>query len=286
MRRSVLYMPADSLRKITKATTLAVDSIVMDLEDGVALNRKDEGRQTAIEACKTLDFGSRERLIRINSPRTELAMDDMQAVIEAQPDGVVIPKVESAKDVQDIAALLDEAEKKNGWDIGQIRLFAIIESARGVLHLPHIVASSDRLTALMFGSEDLAGDMGAIRTPEGWEVFYARSAVVTAAAAYQLDAIDTVFPDFNDMEGLEAETRMAKQMGYHGKMAIHPRQVDVFHKVFAPSEDEIEFATRLIAAHDAHQAQGTGAFAFEGKMVDMPMIRSAEKLLEKAKASA
>lgn len=283
LRRSVLFMPADSLKKITKATTLDVDCVVMDLEDGVALNRKAEGRATAIEACQTLDFGTRERVIRMNPPGSAFAQDDLNAILQAKPDAIAIPKVECADDLLQVDHFLTAAEQKHSWAEGTIRLFGIIESARGILFLPQIAAATERLDVLMFGSEDLAGDMGAIRTPGGHEIAYARSAVVMAAAAYKLDAIDTVYPNFNDPEGLAKETQTAREMGYCGKMAIHPKQVPVYHKVFSPSDDEIDYAQRLLQAHDEQQKQGTGAFAFQGKMVDMPMVRAAQKIVAQAK---
>jgi len=137
----------------------------------------------------------------------------------------------------------------------------------------------------MFGAEDLAGDMGARRTRAGWEVFYARSAVVTAAAAYGLQAIDMVLVDLSDLERLEEECVVARQLGYEGKMAIHPRQVEVINRVFAPSPQEIEQAQRLMQAHNEHQAAGSGVFTLDGKMVDMPMVKMAERVLAKAKAA-
>lgn len=214
-----------------------------------------------------------------------MAPDDLAAVRKARPDGVVIPKVESAEDLLQIDRFLTQAEQEEGWPEGAIKLHGLIESARGVLFLPQIVAATPRLATLMFGAEDLAGDMGAIRTKEGQEIFYARSAVVTAAAAFGLDVLDMIYTDFRDMEGLAAECQQARQLGYTGKMAIHPKQVAVINEAFSPSPEEIAAATELIAAHDAHQAAGTGAFAFNGKMVDMPMIRAAESIVEKARAA-
>ena len=283
-RRSVLFMPGDSMRKISKAANMEVDSIVMDLEDGVALNRKDEARQTIGEALRTLDFGRTERLIRLNPPATNLFTADLQATIDVQPDGYVIPKVEIVEQVQMVSRYLAEAEQTHNWPEGSIRLLALIETARGVMNLGQIGPASRRLEALAFGAEDLVGDIGARRTRAGWEVFYARSAVVTAAAAYDLQALDTVFIDLNDLEGLEEECRFVRQLGYTGKMAIHPRQVEVINRIFAPSPEEIEQALRLVQAHETHQAAGTGAFELDGKMVDMPMVRAAERILEKARA--
>lgn len=283
VRRSVLFMPGDSLKKITKAATqIDVDSIVMDLEDGVAWNKKEQARQTVVEACQSLDFGTREKLIRINPFTTELGQIDLQMTLMVRPNGYVIPKVESAQDLVPICDLLSETETKQGWPKNGIRILALIETARGILRLPQIVEATPRLSALMFGSEDLAGSMGAIRTQEGWEIFYARSAVVTAAAAYQLDALDTIFPNFQDLSGLQREAEMARNMGYRGKMAIHPDQIPMIHQVFSPSPQEIAAAQQLIEAHRQHQTEGTGAFAYQGKMIDMPMIRSAQKILDQA----
>jgi citrate lyase beta subunit len=288
----MLYMPGDSLRKISKAAQLEVDSIVMDLEDGVAFNQKDEARRVSVEALGTLDFGRSERLIRLNPPlsretdrATDLFLADFNNTIDAHPDGYVIPKVETARQIQIVEHHLDEAERRHGWPAGSIRLLALVETALGVMNLAGVAQASPRLAALMFGAEDLAGDLGAQRTRAGWEVFYARSAVVTAAAAFGLQAIDMVFVDLQDLEGLAAEATLARQMGYEGKMAIHPRQVEVLNRVFAPSPDEIERARRLVEAHAAHQAAGTGAFELGGKMVDLPVVRAAERVLAKARAA-
>lgn len=278
-RRSLLFMPGDSLRKIRKATTLPVDSIIMDLEDGVALSQKEAAREVVAQALTELDFGGRERMVRINPVDTSFSRRDLEATIDAGPDGYVIPKVESAEDLHSVSHYLDEVERDRGWPRGLLRILAIIETARGVMHLPEIAAATTRLDALMFGAEDLAGDMGATRTRAGWEVFYARSAVVTAAAAYQLQAIDTVFIDLTDLDGLADECQLARLMGYAGKMAIHPRQVAVINTNFTPNADEISQAQRLIVAHDEHQARGAGVFELDGKMIDMPMVRAARRVL-------
>jgi citrate lyase beta subunit len=282
-RRAVLFMPGDDLHKISKAAALAVDSVIMDLEDGVAFSRKAEARQTVAHALTHLDFGQSERLVRINPPSSAFEVDDLDAVLPARPAGIVIPKVEAADQVQYICDIIARGEQAAGWEPGSIRVLAIIETARGVLNLPTIAGADPRLDALMFGAEDLAGDIGATRTPEGWEVFYARSAVVTAAAAYGIQAIDTVFVTLDNLDGLRRETQQALAMGYAGKMAIHPRQVPVITEVFTPSEAAVSAARRLIDAHNAHQAAGSGVFVWEGRMVDMPMIRAAERVLARAR---
>ncbi|MBI3942056.1 MAG: CoA ester lyase [Chloroflexi bacterium] len=281
-RRALLFMPGDSRSKIEKGIGLGVDGLIMDLEDGVAVNRKTEARRVILEALTTLDFGRSERLVRINAGF--MAEADLAAILPGHPDGLVLPKVESAQWVTEIHRMLTQAEESAGWASGSVRLLAIVETAAGILNLKEI-ATAPRLDALIFGAEDLAGDIGAIRTPEGWEVFYARSAVVLTAAAFGLQAIDTVYTDLADIEGLEADARRAAGLGYAGKLAIHPRQIEPINRVFTPTQTAIDAAQRLIEAFDTYQAQGTGVFAWEGRMVDMPMMRAAELLLAKARAA-
>ena len=282
-RRSMLFMPGDSLRKISKAAQLDVDCIVMDLEDGVAFSQKEAARQTVGEAFQTLEFGRSERLVRLNPPESDLFAADIETTITVQPDGYVIPKVETAEHLAVVDRYLAQAEAERGWANGGIKLFAVVETAKGIVNLKEIAEATPRLAALMFGAEDLAGDIGATRTKAGWEVFYARSAVVIVAAAFDIQAIDMVFTDLSDEDGLAEECRIAQQLGYDGKMAIHPRQVGVIHRAFAPSPEAVERAQRLIAAHQQHQAAGAGAFNFEGKMVDMPLVRAAENTLVQAR---
>ncbi len=285
VRRALLFMPGDSLRKIEKGAGLGVDSIIMDLEDGVALSQKAAARQTIVQALGAVNFGQAERLIRINPVDSGLEGDDLATTLTAQPDGYIIPKVERPEHVQWVSQQIGEMEHRNHWPSGAIRLLALIETARGVVNLKEIAGSDLRLDALMFGAEDLAGSLGAIRTREGWEVYYARSAVVIHAAAFGLQAIDTIYADLEDVDGLVAETERALQMGYMGKMAIHPRQVAPITGVFTPSDEAILQAQRLMDAYDAHQASGSGVFALDGKMVDMPMIRAAQRVIDLARAA-
>jgi citrate lyase beta subunit len=285
LRRSLLFMPGDSMRKIKKAIQLPADSIIMDLEDGVAVSQKDVARQTVVEALETLDFGSRERLVRINAVDTPWATEDLVATMAGRPDGYVLPKIESADQVRFVSRALAQLERDQELPEGTIRLLAVIETARGIVNLREIAQADDRLQGLMFGAEDLASDIGAQRTREGWEVFYARSAVVTVAAAFNMQAIDMVFVDLADTDGLAAECRFARQLGYSGKMAIHPRQVPVINEAFSPSLEEVERAAQLLQAFEERQKEGAGVFEWEGKMVDMPIVRAAQRILAQAKAA-
>jgi citrate lyase beta subunit len=278
-------MPGDDRHKIETGAAMNVDSIIMDLEDGVALNRKEAARATISAALREVDFGRTERLVRINPVTTGLHAEDLNATIEAHPDGYVLPKVESREHIAEVSVFLRDAEARHSWPENSIALLAIVETARGAINLRDIAESDPRLSALIFGAEDLAGDLGAKRTPDGWEVFYARSAVVIHAKACGLQAIDTVHVDLRDLDSLVAQTEQALYMGYTGKLAIHPRQVDPIQRIFTPSEEEIQQAKRLIDAHHLHQQQGTGAFQLDGKMVDMPIIRAAEAVLARARAA-
>lgn len=282
VRRALLFMPGDERRKIEKGAALDVDSLIMDLEDGVALNRKPAARETVLAALREVDFGARERLVRVNPVSSPFHRDDLMATIEGQPDGYLLPKVESADMVRDVDAWLAAAERKRGWAVGKIALLALVETALGVVNLREIAQGSPRLGALLFGAEDLAGDIGAVRSVEGTEVFYARSAVVLHAKAYGLQAIDTPFVRLDDEPGLIAETQQALGMGYTGKLAIHPKQVAPIQAAFTPSAEEVARAQALVDAHEAQQAAGTGVFAYEGKMIDMPMIRAAQAVLARA----
>ena len=282
-RRSLLFMPGDSMKKIQKAAGWEVDTVILDLEDGAAQNRKVEARTTVATALQTLDFGGRERLVRLNHVSTGLPAAEIAATAVWHPDGYIAPKAEDEADLRAVDRLLDAAERQLGLATGAFRLFAMIETARGVMNLKELARATPRLEGLIFGAEDLAGDIGAVRTPAAWEVFYARSAVVTAAAAYGLQAFDMVFTDFHDAAGLEAESRFARQLGFTGKTCIHPNQTPVVNCTFSPTPEEIDRAQRLIQAFAAQQAAGAGAFTFEGKMVDMPMLVAARKVLARAR---
>jgi len=287
IRRALLFMPGDDRKKIDKAASLGVDSIIMDLEDGVALNNKQAARESVAAALYEVDFGRSEKLVRLNPPAEQvMCRTDFEATVRGRPHGYVLPKVERAEQVQMVDTWLTTAERAQGWPLGGIGLIALIETAMGVVNLREIASSTSRLEALAFGAEDLAGDMGAVRTIDGWEGFYAKSAVVTYAKAFGLQALDTPFIDIKADESLlAAEAERAMQMGYTGKLAIHPRQIAPLQQIFTPTAAQIDRARRLISEHDAHQAAGMGVFTFEGKMVDMPMIRAAQSILTRARAA-
>jgi citrate lyase beta subunit len=284
-RRALLYVPGDDLHKIEKAISLGVDCICMDLEDGVAANRKEQARFTIRQALQTLDFGVSECLVRINPVGSGLELLDLEQVLPVRPQGVVVPKLESGDQLRWVSTKITEAERSSNSSLGSTVIIANVETARGILNLPEIVVAEPRLQALIFGAEDFANDLGATRTPEGWEVFYARSAIVTHTAAANLQAIDQVYVDFNDTDGLIRDARQGANMGFSGKQIIHPKQVQPVQEVFTPDDEAIARALRIMEASKNYQDAGKGAFALDGRMIDAPIIKSAQRVLEKARAA-
>jgi len=278
-------MPGDDRRKIEKASTLAVDCICMDLEDGTAVNKKVEAREVIAQAMRELDFGKSERCIRINSVGSGFEKDDLPAALAACPDTIVLPKVESAEQVVWVSGEIESYELSNGLPVGGIRLLAGLETAKGVINLKKIARADKRLEALIFGGEDFAASIGATRSPEAAELLYARQAVVTTCAAHEIQAIDIVYIDFRDTEGLRREARQGADWGFVGKQIIHPDQVGPVQEAFTPSDQAIAYAQRVVETFEASQAAGKGTYALDGKMIDMPLLKSAQNVLERAKAA-
>lgn len=272
VRRSVLFSPGDSPSKLRKAPTAGADVVVFDFEDGVAPERKPEARENVAELLDDPSFEPGcEVWIRLN-PAPDVAEVDLDALSDHQPDAVVLPKVEAPDDVETIAGLLAERGL-------ECPIIPLVETAAGVLSAREI-ASTDSVGGLSFGAEDYAVDVGAARTSEGTEVLYAREHVVASAAAAGVDAIDTIHPDFEDEEGLRADARFARQLGFDGKFAIHPAQVAPINDAFAPDEEEVAWARRVLAARDEHGEDGV--FRVEGEMIDSPLIKRAERIVSLA----
>ncbi len=283
-RRALLYMPGDNWKMITKSITLGVDTICMDMEDGTAINRKAEARATIAKALQKLDFGASEKLVRINSVGSGWEKDDIEAVLPYRPDGIVIPKVESYNQVEWASKIIEAAELKYGWPVNSVCVVIGVETAIGILNLKEI-ASHPRLSAIIFGGEDFAASIGAVRTKDAIELLYARQAVVVACAAHDLQAIDIVTIDYNDLEALRIESEFGARLGFSGKQVIHPNQVSVVQEAFTPSDEAIAHARRIVETFEASQKKGKGAYSLDGKMIDMPLLKNAQKVLLRAKAA-
>lgn len=277
-------MPGDDWKKIVKATTLGVDCICMDMEDGVAVNRKAEARATIAKALQELDFGASEKLVRINSVGSGWEREDIDAVLPFHPDGIVIPKIESLEQIEWGSRVIEAAELKYGWPLNSIRMLVGVETALGILNLKEIT-SHPRLDGIIFGGEDFAASVGATRTGEALELLYARQAVIVACAAFGLQAIDIVTIDFKNLDALRAEAEFGARLGYAGKQVIHPAQVEPVQVAFTPGGEAVQYARRIVEAFEASQKEGRGAFALDGKMIDMPLLKNAQKVLERARAA-
>lgn len=283
-RRSVLFTPGDEAGMMRKALDGEADVVVFDLEDAVAPGAKEEARDAVSEV---LEEGKKddapEIWVRINPLASgdddEIdGRDDLRAVTDdAEPSCFVVPKAGSASAVRRVADALDE----NGSDAGVV---PIVETAEGVMNAAEIAGAS-RVSAVVFGAEDLSADIGATRTDEGTEVLYARQKVVTAASAAGVDALDTLWTDFKDEEGLRRDTERTVRFGYDGKLAIHPAQVGPINDAFTPEEERVEWAEKVIEAKQEADELGKGVFEVEGEMIDEPLVEQARTVLERAKAA-
>ncbi len=261
-----------------KAPRTGADTLVFDLEDAVAPSRKDEARKAVREVLADDDFDPDvEVCVRVDAaPEADLdalLVDEL----DGELDALMLPKVGGLDDV----VRAEERLGRAGWELP---VLALVEDAAGVLNAAEIARAS-ATDALVFGAEDLAADLGATRTEEGTEVLYAREHVVVAAAAADVDAIDTVYTDFGDPEGLREETAFALGLGYDGKLAIHPSQVEVINDAFTPEPERVEWAERVLEARDEAEVEGRGVFQVDGEMIDAPLVAQAERIVARAAAA-
>lgn len=284
-RRALMYVPGNDERKINKAAGLNADGIILDLEDGVSENRKDEARQGILKALQEVDFGRSERLVRINSLASGRAPGDLLAVMPGKPNAILVPKADSAEIVKEVDNLISEMEQDLDIESGRTAIILTIESARAFLDLQEICRSSTRVEGLVFGAEDFTADTGITRTLEARELLYARSHLVTHAAAFGLNSIDMVQTNFSDLALLKRECREGAELGFTGKQVIHPAQVEIVQAAFTPSTKLIEYARSVMDAAQEAMKEGKGAFALDGQMVDTPVIKRAEKILARARAA-
>ncbi|QFU83251.1 HpcH/HpaI aldolase/citrate lyase family protein [Natronorubrum aibiense] len=282
-RRSVMFTPGDRPEMLRKSPAAGADVIVFDLEDAVAPQRKPDARETVREILADPMFDPDcEVCIRVNASESAIAAD-LETILQSiddstvRFDSVMLPKVMSPADVQ---GLEDELAT---YDVSK-PIFALIENAAGVLAAPEI-AAVPATDALVFGAEDLSADLGATRTADGTEVLYARERVVLAAAAHDCTAIDTLVTDFRDEDQLCEDTAFSVQLGYDGKLAIHPTQVDPINEAFTPSTDDREWARRVLEAKRNADAEGRGVFEVDGEMIDAPLIAQAERIRSRAVAA-
>ncbi|KAL9098929.1 MAG: hypothetical protein Q9163_005495 [Psora crenata] len=293
VRRALLYVPGSSQRMLAKARELTVDCVAYDLEDSVTMNKKAEARanlQHLLAHPKA--SGTKKCAVRINAVGSGLEEDDLAAVCTAPNlDTIIIPKVNSASDLHWAADFLTHNRPRPPSHTSTppsqpIKILALIESARALSNLTSICQATPLLSGLIFAAEDFALDLSLTRTPSLMEFLYARSAIVTAARAYNLpSAIDLVCTSLRGPDGqrtMEEECLGGKGLGFNGKQCIHPDQVAVAQKAFAPHEKEIEWAVRVVVANDKAEGRGRGAWTLDGKMIDAPVVGKAKGILTRA----
>lgn len=280
-RRTALYLPAINARAVAKARTLPVDIVILDLEDAVAPERKEEARNAAVAAAQEGGFGDRELIIRANGLDTPWRRDDLVAAARSGADGVLVPKVGSAADIARCEELLRDAP-------AGLSLWAMIETCAAVVALPAIAAAAEgsRLAAMVLGTNDLAKEMRAALTPDRLAFLPILTSAVIAARAHGLIVLDGVCNDFQDIDRFEAECRQGLVLGFDGKTIIHPRQVDPCNAVYSPTPDEVRWAERIITAFDAPDHAGKGVVQIDGQMVERLHLDDARRVQATAAAIA
>ncbi len=280
--RTYLFTPANNEKRVSKAFGLNADAVILDLEDAVALSEKAQAREMAGSVLRPgrNSNASHRVYVRINSTGSGLWRKDLESVVHDGLDGIMLPKSESAADVWQVEETLSEIERARGLPEGSIELIPLVESARGIWNAYEIASTSRRVACLAFGAIDFTLDIGINYSKGGAELLYARSQLVVASrAAGVLPPVDTVFPDIRDFEGLIAETKAVKQLGFFGKLVIHPNQIEPVNRIFAPTEAEVERARRVVEAFAKAEAQGNAAIQLDGQLVDYPVAHRARKIL-------
>ena len=285
LMRTSMYVGGTSPVKMIQAGFYNEDCLVYDLEDSVSAGEKDAARLLVYHAVKEQRPKGKYILIRVNGLYSKELDEDLEAAVRAQPDAIRIPKVEYASEVKRVDEKITAIEKKAGLPEGGIKIWCNIESYLGVMNAQEIASASPRVVAMALGAEDFTASMNAQRTKPGWEIFYARNAVLMACRAAGISAQDAVFSDLNDEEGLKRDLEMTRTLGFDGKTCVHPRQIDTVNACFTPTAKEIRNAHRVLEALEEAARNRTGVCVLDGSMVDKPMELRARAVLAKAKAA-
>ncbi len=276
--RSWLFTPGNNLRRLLRTATLDSDAVIMDLEDSVPFSDTETARLFIRDAVPEVAKQRSSIYVRVNPLPSGLAVEDLQWTVQIGVAGILLPKAESAEEVLEAGHLISEREEALGLATGSIPLVPMLETARGILHAADI-ASARRVVALAFGAVDYARDMRIKRAQEGTELLYARSHVAVAARSAGVLAIDSPWTNLDDRGGLEREGISARNLGFHGKLLIHPSQIKPVNRIFSPDHDDVAHARRIVAAYEQAATSGVGAIAVDGQMVDTANYRQAVELV-------
>lgn len=286
LKRTWMFVPGHREKMIEKALGLDSDAIMLDIEDGVAPAEKDSARKLIAAALsRKAEPGGPARFVRINAIGHARMKDDLDAVVRSGLDGLVLPKVDTAEEVAQVDGILREREPALGISPGSVKFLVAIESPRGLLNAPAIAACSARVVGLMFGAEDFGREIGlpTAREGEARDMLYARSAMVIAAASARVQAVDGVWVDLKDAEGLLGFARQSRRLGFTGMSLIHPSQIEPINGVFSPAPEEVEYAERVVQAFEEANARGDGSIALGGQLIDRPIVERARRTLELAR---
>jgi len=282
LARTLLFVPANRDNMVARAAQTPADVITLDLEDSVPASEKESTRARLKEAITSLKAAGKTVHVRVNSLETGLTKDDLAAAIMPGLDGLSFPKAEAASDIREVDVLIRQQEMHNGVRPGTVLLFPQIESAKAVLRCEEIARASSRIAGLSMGGEDYTADLGVPRTPGGVELEYIRRVMVHVCIAYKMLPLDGIWPVLGDIAGLTAEARYARSIGFKGKYLIHPEQAEPVNAAFSPTAEEIAAARRIVEAFDEAVKQGHASVRVDGKMVDVPVAKRAQALLDLA----
>ena len=284
-RRTMMFAPANNPKMLVTAHLYGPDCVLFDLEDAVKYADKDAARDLLAEALKVVDYGDTEIFARINPLSTEFGKDDVRILVPAGLRKMRLAMCEKSEQVKELDELLSEIEKEHGIENGTCKIQCSLETPLAVMNAVSIATASPRVISISFGAEDFTRTVGAERTKDGKEIFLARSMVVMAAAIAGVDAIDTVWADLEDEKGFEEEVKSSMNLGFSGKSCIHPSQVKIVHKIFTPSKADLEKSLEIVKAAETANINKGGVITVNGKMVDIPVIAKAEKVVRLARSA-
>ena len=282
--RSLVFVPGNRANMLERAKEFPADIIMVDLEDSVPPEEKVNARNLAIEWVPELRALGHRVMVRVNSLDTGLTRDELMAVVNPDLAGISLGKVESPQDVRDVASILTSLERSVGIEPGQVKIIPWIENARALVGAYQIATASDRIVGIAFGGEDYTDDMGLERTDTGEEIYFPRATVAVAARAARVASLDSPYVLFRNSDGLRADAGQARKLGFIGKFAIHPAQIDIINELFSPSDEELAYAQKVVDAWNEAEAQGRGSADLDGRMIDVPVIKRAQNLLALAES--